>query len=95
MNINAILVLTSAACLLTLFLNLGPTLSVREERAIKWLSAIGPFIAIGLFAVAYLQFDLNRQSSERQQRAYLGVSYTPIQRLSEKPLAMGRFWDSS
>jgi len=21
--------------------------------------------------------------------------YTPIQRLSEKPLAMGRFWDSS
>jgi hypothetical protein len=24
-----------------------------------------------------------------------GPGYTPIQRLSEKPLAMGRFWDSS
>ena len=88
MNVNAVLVMTSAVCLLTLFLNFGPTLGVREESALKWLSALGPIIAIGLFVVAFLQFDLTRQSAERQQRAYLGVSNHQISNtgLNQSPL---------
>ena len=43
----------------------------------------------------YESVDALRQAYRfRNLQDFLDI-YTPIQRLSEKPLAMGRFWDSS
>jgi hypothetical protein len=45
----------------------------------SWLSALGPIIAIAALIVALLQFQLAWRSSERQIRAYVGLTIAALE----------------
>lgn len=51
----------------------------------SWLGAVGPIIAMFALLIGFWQFSVNRDSSERQTRAYVGVTGGQIRLVNLSP----------